>query len=97
MLNKENREKCGKIIKIYPREHQLQIAQEEAAEFIQAVSKYLRYGDIEPLLEEFSDMEVMMEQLRQMFHITDEEVNKRSDVKLYRALDGRVVIERGQR
>ena len=93
MLNKENREKCGKIIKIYPKAHQLLIAQEESAEFIQAISKYIRYGDIEPLLEEFADMEVVMEEVRQLFHITDEEVNKRSDPKLYRALDGRVVIK----
>ena len=92
MLNKENREKCGKVIKIYPKEHQLQIAQEEAAELIQAISKYLRYGAIEPLLEEYSDMEVVMEEIRQLFHITDDEVNKRADKKLWRALDGRVMF-----
>ena len=58
-LNKENRERCGKIIKLNPRDFQLQIAMEELAELIQAISKYLRYGDIEPLLEEYADVEVV--------------------------------------
>lgn len=92
MLNKENREKCGKIIKIYPREQQLQIAQEECAELIQAISKYLRYGDIDPLLEEFADVHIVLEQIRQMFGITEDEANRVAEIKLYRALEGRVVV-----
>ena len=93
MLNKENREKCGKVIKIHPQHDQLQVAQEEAAEFIQAISKYLRFGDLEPLMEEYADLCVVMEEVRQMFRITDEEVNKRADVKLYRTLEGKVVVK----
>ena len=90
MLNKENRNRCSKVIDIYPRQNQLQIAQEEAAEFIQAVSKYLRYGDIEPLMEEYADLCVVMEEVRQMFHIEADEVNRRADKKLYRVLEGKV-------
>jgi len=90
MLNKENRNRCSKVIDIYPRLNQLQIAQEEAAEFIQAVSKYLRYGDIEPLMEEYADLCVVMEEVRQMFHIEADEVNRRADKKLYRVLEGKV-------
>jgi hypothetical protein len=91
-LNKENRERCGKIIKLNPRDFQLQIAQEELAELIQAISKYLRYGEIEPLLEEYADVEVIMEELRQMFDIQQKEIDNRCAKKLWRALDGRVLI-----
>lgn len=91
-LNKENRIRCGKVLKVYPKEHQLLIAMEELAELIQAISKYNRYGDIEPLLEEYADVEVVLEELRQMLQIDDDEVNKRAGKKLWRALDGKVVI-----
>lgn len=92
MLNKENKLKCGKVIQAYPKEHQLMMLMEELAELIQATSKLVRYGDTEPFLEEFADVEVMLEQMRQMYHIDDDEINKRAEKKLYRALDGRVVI-----
>lgn len=92
MLNKENKLKCGKVIQAYPKEHQLMMLMEELAELIQATSKLVRYGDTEPFLEEFADVEVMLEQMRQMYHIDDDEVNKRAEKKLWRALDGRVII-----
>ena len=91
-LNKENRIKCGKIIQINPKEHQLLVAMEELSELIQAISKHLRYGDMEPLLEEYADVEVIMEELRQMFDIKQKEIDNRCAKKLYRALDGRVLI-----
>ena len=90
MLNKENKLKCGKVIQAYPKEHQLMMLMEELAELIQATSKLVRYGDTEPFLEEFADVEVMLEQMRQMYHIDDGEINKRAEKKLFRALEGRV-------
>lgn len=90
MLNKENKLKCSKIINIYPKDHQLMMLMEELAELIQATSKVVRYGDIESFVEEFTDVEIMMEQMRQMFHIDDAEVNRRAEKKLYRALEGHV-------
>ena len=90
MLNKENKLKCGKVIQAYPKEHQLMMLMEELAELIQATSKLVRYGDTEPFLEEFADVEVMLEQMRQMYHIDDGEINKRAEKKLFRALNGRV-------
>lgn len=89
-LNKENRKKCGKVIKVYPKKHQLLLAMEESGEFIQAISKYLRYGDMEPILEEYADMEVMLEQVRKLLGIRKKEVNRRCAKKLYRALEGKV-------
>ncbi len=89
-LNKANRKKCGKVIKVYPKKHQLLLAMEESGEFIQAISKYLRYGDMEPILEEYADMEVMLEQVRKLLGIRKKEVNRRCAKKLYRALEGKV-------
>ena len=91
MLNKENKHRCTKVIDIYPREHQLMILMEELAELIQATSKLLRYGDMEPFLEEYADVAVMMEQARQLYHIDDKEINKRAGKKLFRALEGKCV------
>ena len=92
MLNKENKLRCTKVINIYPKDHQLLMLMEELAELIQATSKLIRYGETEPFLEEFADVEVMLEQMRQMYHIDADEINKRAEKKLYRALDGRVMI-----
>ena len=89
-LNKENRKKCGKVIRVYPKKHQLLLAMEESGEFIQAISKYLRYGDMEPILEEYADMEVMLEQVRKSLGIRKKEINRRCAKKLYRALEGKV-------
>ena len=89
-LNKENRKKCGKVIRVYPKKHQLLLAMEESGEFIQAISKHLRYGDMEPILEEYADMEVMMEELRQLLGIKKKEIDRRCAKKLYRALEGKV-------
>jgi len=43
---------------------QFTIAMEEAAEFIQAISKYQRYGDKYALASEYADLTIMMEQIR---------------------------------
>ena len=92
MLNKENKLRCGKVINAYPKEHQIMMLMEELAELIQAASKLIRYGETEPFLEEFADVEVMLEEMRQMYHIDDKEINARAAKKLWRALEGVCVI-----
>ena len=92
MLNKENKHRCSKVINAYPKEHQLLLLMEELSELVQATSKLVRYGEMEPFLEEFTDVEVMLEEMRQMYHIDEEEVNKRAEKKLWRALEGVCVI-----
>jgi len=89
VLNKENKHRCSKVIDIYPRKHQLMILMEELAELIQATSKLVRYGEMEAFLEEYADVQVMLEEMRQMYHIDDKEINKRASKKLYRALEGK--------
>ena len=92
MLNKENKLRCNKVINAYPKEHQLLLLMEELSELVQATSKLVRYGEMEPFLEEYTDVIVMLEEMRQMYHIDEEEVNKRAEKKLYRALEGVCVI-----
>jgi hypothetical protein len=43
------------------------MAQEECAELIQAISKYLRYGAERSIIEEAIDVEIMLRQLKIMF------------------------------
>ena len=92
MLNKENKLQCNKVINAYPKEHQLLLLMEELSELIQATSKLVRYGEMESFLEEYADVQVMLEEMRQMYHIDEEEVNKRAEKKLWRALEGVCVI-----
>lgn len=92
MLNKENKHKCNRVINAYPKEHQLLLLMEELSELIQATSKLLRYSEMEPFLEEFADVTVMLEEMSQMFHIDEKEVNERAAKKLWRALEGVCVI-----
>jgi NTP pyrophosphatase (non-canonical NTP hydrolase) len=50
----------------YGTDSQLNQAQEELAELIQAISKFKRYGDLMPLIEELVDVEIMMSQLKEI-------------------------------
>ena len=74
MLNKENKLQCNKVINAYPKEHQLLLLMEELSELIQATSKLVRYGEMESFLEEYADVQVMLEEMRQMYHIDDKEI-----------------------
>ena len=61
------------------------IAMEEFAELTQEVSKYLRgEGDRYALLEEMADVYLCLDNLKQIFAITDDLVKKVIDVKLQR-------------
>ena len=73
MLNKENKHKCNRVINAYPKEHQLLLLMEELSELVQATSKLIRYGEMEPFLEEFADVTVMLEEMSQMFHIDEKD------------------------
>ena len=58
------------VIKKFGWQKQLIKAQEEAAEFIQAISKYFRHGDIkaiEKVIEEAVDAEIMINQIKGIF------------------------------
>lgn len=65
-----NRLDCQIIAHRYGLEHQLGVAQEECAELIQAISKMRRNrmdtGMIEKVSEEMADVEIMIEQLKEL-------------------------------
>jgi NTP pyrophosphatase (non-canonical NTP hydrolase) len=64
------------------------MAMEEAAELIQAINKCLRYKDDEGcrnnLIEEIADVEIMIEQLKIIFNITETEDHEAYKNKLNR-------------
>jgi len=63
---------------------QIGVAQEECAELIQALSKYVRNkGNLDNVAEEIADVEIMCEQLRIIFE-NDKRVEEWKDYKLNR-------------
>lgn len=80
----ENKKILIKAIAKYG-EKQLDIAQEECAELIQAISKWKRYGDTNAklnVIEEVADVTIMLEQIKIMFGITEEILQDEIDFKL---------------
>ena len=62
-----------KVIEKYGVEHQSRQAMEECAELIQAINKILRYPTPAArahLIEEIADVEIMIEQLKEIYDIT---------------------------
>ena len=67
--------------------NRLVIAMEEAAEFSQAVAKMYRgKPDRMNLIEEMADMMICVESLKQIYHISDKEINKAINLKFDRGI-----------
>jgi len=82
----ENRKILTKAIAKYG-EMQLDIAQEECAELIQALSKWKRYNNTKAklnVIEKIADVTIMLEQLKIMFGITEEILQDEIDCKIDR-------------
>ena len=65
----------------------LDIVREECAEFIQAVSKMIRFGEEDDwyhLLEEYADVMIALEVVKHIYHIDKSEINNAYLVKLKR-------------
>lgn len=59
----------------YGEDHQLDIAVEEMSELTKEICKHKRYGDNrEAIVEELADVEIMMQQIRMIFFVSDKEV-----------------------
>lgn len=93
MMDLTNNETILKAIKHYGGYAQLGVVQEEAAELIQSVSKYIRTltkSDDEILrskmhvIEELADCEIMLAQLREILEIEEWQVNLYKKAKLER-------------
>ena len=74
-------------IEYYGKEMQSIVVMEECSELIQAVSKELRgKSDKDHLTEEMADVYICLELLKQMYEITDSDVQEWIDFKQKRAV-----------
>ncbi|HBJ2613307.1 TPA: hypothetical protein LA742_001767 [Clostridium botulinum] len=90
MLNKEQIEKCIKIVNSYDNENlQSFVAIEELAELQQAISKYQREPtifNIDHISQEMADVYIILEELKHLFPMYEDEIEKQIDYKLDREL-----------
>ncbi|HBJ2612633.1 TPA: hypothetical protein LA742_001059 [Clostridium botulinum] len=90
MLNKEQIENCIKIVDSYNNEElQSFVAIEELAELQQAISKYQREPtifNIDRIAEEMADVYIILEELKHLFSIYEEGIEKQIDYKIKREL-----------
>ena len=92
MLNKENQDLCWQVLSKFGCEHQMGMVIEECAELQKAICKIQRDdGHItdahdENLREELVDVQVMLQQMFLVLKMDNDEVNKRANWKLERAL-----------
>lgn len=67
--------------------NKLVICMEEAAELSQAISKFYRNKpDRLNLIEEMGDMIICIESLKQLYGVTEEEINKAINIKIDRGV-----------
>lgn len=91
-LSEEQQEKIGTIIRYYPADKQLGVAQEECAELIQAISKVLRHWNstrldrLDHLAEEIADVRIMCAQMVRIFGLAGK-VHQYIDRKLDERLE----------
>ena len=84
MLNKENREKCRQLLEHYGVLPQLHMQIEECGELIVAICKLFRGGPVADVKGEMADVYVMLEQLCEMYGISQEEIDEIATAKLDR-------------
>ena len=88
MMNKE--ELFSIAIRTYGAEAQVNQGIEEMAELIQAVNKFRRNSEeknLDNIAEEIADVEIMMDQYKQIYGITDRTIQRLKNQKLYRLAD----------
>lgn len=79
-------ETCKSIANHYGKEHQVLIAIEEMSELTKELCKYFRRFDRKKeIVEEVADAQIMLEQLIELFGISDE-VDRMVDYKLNRQI-----------
>lgn len=85
LSDKERRRIIRKSVETQPWRTKCTIAMEEFAELQQQVSKQIRgYDDRIGLLEEMADAYIVLEFLKSVFNISEEDMQKAVDVKLER-------------
>lgn len=87
-----NNKLISKSINYYGKDVQTTVCMEECAELIQSISKLKRYGvyDTSNLAEEMADVLICIEILKQVYSVTDAELQEWIDKKQGR-IDERMV------
>lgn len=94
-MNNQQIEVCKSIANHYGKENQVLIAIEEMSELTKELCKYYRrYDRRREIIEEISDAEIMLEQLKELFNC-ESDVSKVIDFKLDRQMR-RIEQERGE-
>ena len=79
-----------KAILTYGRECQLNIAIEEMSELTKEICKYKRRNENQSeIIEEMADVYIMLEQMKMIFGISEQQMNEQIDFKVAR-LKGRL-------
>lgn len=77
----------------YGRESQLNIAIEEMSELTKEICKYKRRNENQAeIIEEMADVYIMLEQMKMIFGISEQQINEQIDFKVAR-LEGRLKNE----
>lgn len=77
----------------YGKDHQLNIAIEEMSELTKEICKHKRGKDNrDEIIEEMADVYIMLEQMKMIFIISEEQINEQIDFKVAR-LKGRLKNE----
>ena len=86
---------CQRAVEAYGKEHQLIICMEEMAELTKELSKNLRgHNNLQQIAEEVADVEVMLEQVKLIFHLR-EAATEAKEAKLLR-LRERIIKDTGE-
>ena len=84
-MTQQEKDLYERNIKYHGIEQETTIAMEECSEFIQAISKWKRYGCInkyrENLIEEMTDVLIMIDELKMIYQISDVDI---SDIRQYK-------------
>lgn len=84
----KNTNNIKRILFHYGNEHQKRKAMEELQELRDAIAlELLELDTREHIIEEIADVMVMIEQLKLIYHITDDEIQKVIDFKVKRQLE----------
>ena len=82
---KINKDLLQKVIDKYGTTLQSTVAMEELAELIKEISKVIRGNkNADGMIEEIADVLIMIEQLKLMYNISDEEIESEISDKMYR-------------
>lgn len=87
----DDMEVIKRVIEKYGKTHQTVVAMEELSELIKELSKQIRNeGKKENLIEEVADVYIMLTQIKEMYGLELDEIDRVIQEKIYRLFDERL-------